>query len=47
MKYFQTHNLAMINLYYTGHGEIDKIKLVDFDYKYNDIIAEILDSANN
>ena len=35
-------------MFYSGHGkENASIGLIDFDYKYVDIVKDILDSANS
>ena len=45
--YFENHNQAKINIYYSGHGEIGKIKLNDFDLKHLEISQHIFDCANS
>ena len=38
--------MSTIMLYYTGQGELDHIKLSDFELKYTDIVRHIIESAN-
>ena len=45
--YFKNHDEAVINFYYSGHGEYGKIQLADLEIKYDEAIINILDSANN
>ena len=44
--YFKNHATASINFYYSGHGEVNHIKLIDFDTKYSEVISHIFDSLN-
>ena len=38
---------ANINIYYSGHGKIGKIRCADFDVNYKEITKHILDQAND
>ena len=38
LKYFETYSIAMINLYYSGHGEVGHIKLLDFNMDYKEVV---------
>ena len=42
----RTRKVAKINFYYTGHGEIGFIKLIDFNTNYSELIEHIFQSAN-
>ena len=46
-SYFETHNEAHINFYYTGHGKVGGIFLADFNIKYDEAVKNILVSAND
>ena len=38
LKYFENYSVATINYYYSGHGEVSHIKLLDFDLEYKEVV---------
>ena len=48
LAYFddRTNKLARISFYYTGHGEIGFIKLIDFNLQYIELFEHIFVELN-